>query len=59
MTRKPDLQSPESVLARVRNQARPGLTPHNAQVIYILERFLARVAGSAYRGRDNSGLSGC
>jgi hypothetical protein len=48
MTRKPDLQSPESVLAKVRNQARPGLTPHNAQVIFILERFLARVARSPH-----------
>jgi len=49
MTRKPDLQSPESVLAKVRNQARPGLTPHNAQVIFILERFLARVAQSVHQ----------
>ena len=49
MTRKPDLQSPESVLAKVRNQARPGQTPHIAQVIFILERFLARVARSAHR----------
>ena len=51
MTRKPDHMSPESVLAKVRNQARPGLTPHNAQVIFILERFLARVARSAHRDR--------
>lgn len=43
--------SPESVLAKVRNQTRPGITPHNAQVIFILERFLARVACSAHRGR--------
>jgi len=49
MTRKPDLQSPESVLAKVRNQARPGQTPHNAQVIFILECFLARVARSSHR----------
>jgi len=51
MTRKPDPMSPESVLAKVRNQARPGLTPHNAQVIFILERFLARVAQSAHRNQ--------
>jgi hypothetical protein len=51
MTRKPDPQSPESVLAKVRNQVRPGLTPHNAQVMFILERFLARVARSAHRDR--------
>jgi hypothetical protein len=49
MTRKPDPLSPESVLAKVRNQARPGLTPHHAQVIFILERFLAPVAQSAHR----------
>jgi len=49
MTRKPDPQSPESVLAKVRNQAQPGLRPHNAQVIFILERFLARVAQSAHQ----------
>lgn len=51
MTRKPDPQSPESVLAKVRNQAGPGLTPHNAQVIFILERFLARMARSIHRDR--------
>lgn len=51
MTRKPDPLSPESVLAKVRNQARPGLTPHHAQVIFILERFLARVAQSTHRDR--------
>jgi len=51
MTRKPDPHSPESVLAKVRNQGRPGLTPHNAQVMFILERFLARVARSAHRDR--------
>ena len=31
MTRKPDLQSPESILARIRNQKRPGQTTRNAQ----------------------------
>jgi len=51
VTRKPDLQSPESVLTKVRNQAQPGLRPHNAQVIFILERFLARVAQSAHQER--------
>lgn len=49
MIRKPDPASPESVLAWVRNQARPGVTPHNAHVIFILERFLARIARSAHR----------
>ena len=51
MTRKPDPFSADSVLAKVRNLAGPGLTPHNAQVIFILERFLARIARSVHRER--------
>ena len=49
MTRKPDLQSPESILARIRNQRRPGQTTRNAQIVFALERFLARVAQSRHR----------
>jgi hypothetical protein len=51
VTRKPDPFSADSVLAKVRNLAGPGLTPHNAQVIFILERFLARIARSVHRER--------
>lgn len=49
MTHKRDLLSPASVLARVRSQARPGQSVKHTQILFVRERFLARLALSRYR----------
>ncbi len=51
MTKKRDTKSPASVLQRLRNACVEGQSVQNAQAIFILERFLARVARSPYQDR--------
>lgn len=46
-----DPKSPASVLQRLRNQRAGGQSVQNAQVLFILERFLARVAASPHRDK--------
>jgi len=49
MKKERDSKSPDSVLKRLSNQRRDGQSVENAQVLFVLERFLARVAQSRYR----------
>lgn len=51
MTKKRDTKSPASVLQRLRNACVEGQSVQNAQAIFVLERFLARVARSPYQDR--------
>jgi predicted nucleotidyltransferase component of viral defense system len=51
MTQKRNTKSPASILQRLRNACVPGQTVKNAQILFVLERFLARVAGSQYQDR--------
>jgi hypothetical protein len=44
-----DLKSPDSVLKRLSNKRVDGQSVQNAQVFFVLERFLARVSQSHYR----------
>jgi hypothetical protein len=44
MKKDRDPKNPESVLQRLSNQRLEGQTVQNAQVLFVLERFLARVA---------------
>jgi predicted nucleotidyltransferase component of viral defense system len=46
-----DTKSPDSVLKRLGQKCVPGQSVQNAQVLFVLERFLARVAQSRYRDR--------
>lgn len=49
MKKERDTKSPDSVLKRVSNRRVDGQSVDNAQILFVLERFLARVAGSRYR----------
>jgi len=49
MKKQPDTKSPESVLQRLSNRRLDGQSVQNAQTLFVLERFLARVAQSSYR----------
>ncbi len=49
MKKDRDPKSPDSVLKRLSNRRMEGQSVQNAQTIFILERFLARVARSPYR----------
>ena len=49
MKKQPDTKSPESVLQRLNNRRLDGQSVQNAQTLFVLERFLARVAQSSYR----------
>ncbi|WP_005032556.1 nucleotidyl transferase AbiEii/AbiGii toxin family protein [Holophaga foetida] len=49
MKKPRDTKSPDSVLKRLSNQRVVGQSVENAQVLFVLERFLARVAESRYR----------
>jgi predicted nucleotidyltransferase component of viral defense system len=49
MKKERDPKSPDSVLKRLSNQRLEGQTVQNAQILFVLERFLARVARSRYR----------
>lgn len=51
MKKERDPKNPDSVLKRLSNQRLEGQTVQNAQVLFVLERFLARVAHSRYRDR--------
>jgi len=51
VTKKRDTRSPASVLQRLRNACVAGQSVQNAQVLFVLERFLARVARSPYQDR--------
>lgn len=51
MTKNRDTKSPASVLQRLRNACVEGQSAQNAQAIFVLERFLARVARSPYQDR--------
>ncbi len=51
MTRERDTKSPASVLQRLRNACVEGQTVQNAQILFVLERFLVRVSLSPYRDR--------
>lgn len=51
MKKQRDLKSPDSVLQRLRNACLEGQSVQNAQVLFVLERFLARVAKSPYQDR--------
>lgn len=51
MTKKRDTRSAASVLQRLRNACVEGQSVQNAQVLFVLERFLARVARSPYQDR--------
>ncbi len=51
MKKDRDQKSPDSVLHRLRNRRVEGQSAQNAQVLFVLERFLARVAASPYRDR--------
>ncbi len=51
MTKKRETKSPASVLQRLRNACVEGQSVQNAQAIFVLERFLARVARSPYQDR--------
>lgn len=51
MTKNRDTKSPASVLQRLRNACVDGQTVQNVQVLFVLERFLARVAKSPYQDR--------
>ena len=51
MTKKRDTKSPASVLLRLRNACVDGQSVQNAQVLFVLERFLARMARSPYQDR--------
>lgn len=51
MSRKRDTRSPASVLGRLRNAGAAGQSVKNVQVLFVLERVLARVARSSYRDR--------
>ena len=48
---KRDPKSPASVMQRLRNARLDGQSVQNAQVLFVLERFLARVAHSPYQDR--------
>ncbi len=49
MKKEGDTKSPDSVLKRLSNRRVDGQSVENAQVLFVLERFLARVAQSRYR----------
>lgn len=49
MKKERDTKSPDSVLKRLSNRRVDGQSVENAQVLFMLERFLARVAHSRYR----------
>lgn len=49
MSRKRDTRSPASVLGWLRNACAKGQSVQNVQVLFVLERFLARIARSPYR----------
>ena len=49
MKKERDTKSPDSVLKRLSNRRADGQSVENAQVLFVLERFLARVAQSRYR----------
>ncbi len=49
MKKERDPKNPTSVLQRLRNRRVDGQSVQNAQVLFILERFLARVAASPHR----------
>lgn len=49
MKKERDTKSPDSVLKRLSNNRLQGQSVENAQVLFVLERFLARVAQSRYR----------
>ena len=49
MKKQPDTKSPQSVLQRLSNGRLEGQSVQNAQTLFVLERFLARVAQSPYR----------
>lgn len=49
MKKERDSKSPDSVLKRLSNQRMDGQGVENAQVLFVLERFLARVAQICYR----------
>jgi predicted nucleotidyltransferase component of viral defense system len=49
MKKERDTKSPDSVLKRLSNRRVDGQSVENAQVLFVLERFLARVAHSRYR----------
>lgn len=51
MSTKRNPKSPASVLQRLRNTRLDGQSVQNAQVLFVLERFLARVAHSPYQDR--------
>lgn len=51
MTKKGDSRSPASILQRLRNACVEGQSVKNAQTLFVLERFLARVARSRYQDR--------
>jgi len=51
VTKKRDTKSPASVLQRLRNACVEGQSVQNAQALFVLERFLARVARSPYQDR--------
>lgn len=51
MTKKRDSKSPASVLQRLRNACAEGQSVKNAQILFVLERFLVRVSRSPYRDR--------
>jgi hypothetical protein len=51
VTKKRDIKSPASVLQRLRNACVDGQSVQNAQVLFVLERILARVARSPYQDR--------
>ena len=49
MKKQSDFKSPQSVLQRLSNGRLEGQSVQNAQTLFVLERFLARVAQSPYR----------
>lgn len=51
MKKPRDTSSPDSVKQRLRNARVPGQSVQNAQTLFVLERFLARVSASPHRDR--------
>jgi hypothetical protein len=51
MKKERDTKSPDSVLKRLSNRRVDGQSVENAQILFVLERFLARVAQSRYRNQ--------
>ena len=49
MKKERDPKSPDSVLQRLSNKRLDGQSVQNAQVLFVLERFLARVSQSRFR----------